>query len=153
MVCLTNDATQPVHPRHDGSKFLKITQTIPTSKTTSMHITNLFFDYWIVSYELPRYPLANNGVQFTSKFFATLRTLHDVKHIITTAYHPQTKSKAGRYNRAILICLRHYVTEHQKDWNTFLQRLTHALHAKVLRSTNQTLYNLVSRQQLPGPTL
>lgn len=107
-------------------RYSKVTRAIPTSKTASTHAANIFFEHWVIPYGIPKYLLTDNGPQFTSKFFAMICSLLGVKHLTTTAYHPQTKGQVEHYNKTIVTRLRHYVAEHQRDWDTLVQPLTYA---------------------------
>lgn len=126
-------------------------RAIPTSDTTFTHIGTLFFDYWLVLYRISTYFLADEDVQFTSKFFATLCTLLGVKHLTTTPYHPQTNGQAEIYYKTILTCLRNYIAEHQKDRDIFVMALKDPYTTHVHHCTNHTPRRFVTSQHLPGP--
>lgn len=69
-------------------RYPKLTQTVPTLKTTATHIAKLFLNHLITSNEIPYFLSADNAPQIVSKFFATLRGFFGLKHVTTTAYHP-----------------------------------------------------------------
>lgn len=62
-----------------------------------------------------KYILTDNGTQIVSKFFATMCPLLGIRHLESTAYHPQTNCQAERVKKTILLCFRHYDAEHQKE--------------------------------------
>lgn len=105
-------------------RYFKLTRAIYASKSTSTHVENHFFDHCIVPYVILTYLFTDNNVQLDSKLFASLCTLHGIRRLTTTPYHLQTSGQAARYNKTILTCLRHYVMEHQKDPDSFVQPLT-----------------------------
>lgn len=51
--------------------------------------------------------------------------------ILTTAYHPRTNGKTGRFNRTILSALRKHCAEHPKDWDRHSHLLTFAYISQI----------------------
>lgn len=86
-------------------QYSKFTRAIPTVEKTAPHIANIYFDYWIISNGIPAYALSNDVNKFFRKLFALMRGLLGDKNLATTAYHPQKKGKAGRFNRIIFVRL------------------------------------------------
>lgn len=134
-------------------RYSKLTRAISKAKTTATHDTNVFFDHWVVPYDIPKYHLTGNSPQFVSKFFETICTYLGVKQLTNTAYHSQAIGQVERYNKTIVTRLRHYVAEHQKDREIFDQRLTYVYNTHVHRSTNTTPFSLVLSRHPPGRTL
>lgn len=56
-------------------RYSKPTEIIRTSMISSTHFANLFFESLKIYYGTPTYDLADNEVQFLSKFFAMLWTM------------------------------------------------------------------------------
>ena len=132
-------------------RYSKLTRAIPTGKTTATTVATIFVDHWVIPYGIPNYVLTDNGPQFVAKFFASVCLALGVKHVTTTAYHPRTNGQTERFNRTIVTRLRHYVGEHQDDWDLYVQLLTYAYNAQVHRSTRTTPYSLVLTRHPPGP--
>lgn len=106
-------------------------RAIPSSKPTSTHIANQYFDHWLVPYAIPPYSITDNGASFPLKVFAMLCTLFGNKHLTTKMYHPQTSYQIIRYKKPFVSVLRNYDAEHQKNWHTFVQPLTYVYKAQV----------------------
>lgn len=66
-----------------------------------------------------------------------------VKHLKTTANHPQAHRQARRFNRTIVTRLRHHVANDQNNWDSFEQPPTYAYNTQEHRSTNTWPYTLV----------
>ncbi|MBR7801843.1 transposase, partial [Undibacterium sp. FT137W] len=79
--------------------------------------------------------LTDNGPQFASLFFQGVCDLMGIKNLFTTTYHPQTNGQVERFNRTLVDMLRHYVEEHQEDWDELLAVLTLAYNSRVHRTT------------------
>lgn len=114
----------------------KLTRAVPTAKTSATQVANIILEHWIVPFDIPSYVLPDHGPQFVSKFFATICGFLDVRHLTTTAYHPQTNGQVERFNKTIVTRLRHYLADHQRSWDICVQPLTHAYNTQVPRSTN-----------------
>lgn len=119
-----------------------LTGAISTSKTTSTHIASLFLDHWVVLCGIP------NGVLHTSKLFATICALIGVKHFIKTVYHMQRRAKPSTTKKVIFTSLQNYISEHQKNWETFVQPLTYSENTQSHRSTSRTQYSLLPKRHI-----
>lgn len=116
-------------------RHLKMTKAIPTSKQTTTNVASVFLDHCITLYGIPNHLLANNGLPFLSKIFATLCGFLELKHPKKTTYHFQTNLHVERHKNAIIRFLRHWGAEHQDNWNKFFQPLTYAYSTKTHRCT------------------
>ena len=94
--------------------------------------------------------LADNGKQFTSKFFLDVCRILKVHNSFTTTYHPQTNGQVERFNRTILSALRAYVNDHPKDWDLYTSALTYAYNTQPQTSTSMAPFDLVLSKP-PGP--
>ena len=130
-------------------RFSKLTRAIPLGSTTASSVAKAFLEHWVYVYGVPNYLLTDNGPQFAAKFFDTVCGMLGVKHFFTTAYHPQTNGQAERFNKTILDRIRHYVVEHQADWDKFIQPLAYAYNMQVHRVTNTTPFDLVLSRHPP----
>ena len=132
-------------------RFTKFTRAIPLKSTTSQTVTDAFLQYWAYAYGVPDRLLSDNGPQFTARYFQHALASLGIKHVPTSTYHPQTNGQTERYNSSIIARLRHYVAEHQRNWDTFVQPLTYAYNTQVHRSTKCTPLELVTSRQPNGP--
>lgn len=124
-------------------RFSKLTRSIPMKMTTAVKVAEQFVEQWIIPYGAPDYLLSDNGPQFVAKFFEAICTCLTIKHLTTTAYHPETNGQVERFNRTLVTRIRHYVAEHQKDWDTFVPMLTYAYNTQVHASTGLVPFELV----------
>lgn len=131
-------------------RYTELTRAIPVTNTTVPHVAAICLDHWIMPFGIPTYLLTDNGSQIVGKFFATLCAFLGTKHLSTTAYHRETNLQTERYNKTIIARLRHYVAEHQKDWDHYIQSLTYSYDAQVHRSTGVTPFSLVLSMEPPG---
>ena len=115
--------------------------------TQAPHVARTFFNDWVGPYGPPSFLLTDNGPQFVAKFFAAICLLLGVKQHTITAYHPQTNGQVERYNKTLVSRLRHYVADHQRNWDEFVQPLTYAYNIQVHKSTGTSPFSLVLSRQ------
>lgn len=133
--------------------YTKLESAIPVATVTSTSPMTVFVDNWVIFYGIPLYLPTENGLQFVSKFFAACNVQFGIKHLKTTAYHPQTKTQVECFNRTIVANLGHYVSKDQTDWYQYVQPVPFAYNAQLCRSTGTTTFSLVLSGQLLGPTM
>lgn len=78
----------------------------------------------------------DNGQLFVIRFFSHNNGHLGLNHLRIAAYHPQANGQAERYNRAIVMRLRHYDTSREKSWKLFVQPSTGAYITQVNMNAN-----------------
>ncbi len=66
-----------------------------------------------------------------------------VENLFTTTYLPQCNGQGERFNRTILDAWRHYVADHQHDWDLFSDAVTFAYNTQVHSVTKVSPFELV----------
>ena len=120
---LAMDLLGPLRRTHQGNEYVlvitdrctKLCRSVPLRNTKAVTVATVFLYLWAYAYGVPSYVLTDNGPQFAAKFFEAVCTMIGIKHVFTTAYHPQTNGQVERFNKTIAARLRLYVAEHQKD--------------------------------------
>lgn len=79
--------------------------------------------------------LIKNDTQLARKFFVTFPLHLNTKQLNTNAFHPRTTGQVERCNKTVVTRLRQNFTDHQRDWNIFVQSLTNACNTQVKQST------------------
>jgi len=151
------DLLGPFQPTKNGStdilvitdRFSKLAQVTPLTSTTAPAVANAFIDNWVIPYGLPVSMLTDNGPQFVAKFFEAVCLTLGLKHVTTTAYHPQTNGQTERYNQTLATRLRIFTGRHTTDWDRLIQPLTYAYNSQVHRTTNETPFSLVLTRPPP----
>lgn len=120
---------------------------------TATNVANLLMVYWFLPYGMSTFLLANSKVQTEIIFLAIVCALLEAKRLSTAMYHPQKRSCFERLNKINLICLRHYVSEHQTNRITLVQPFTYAYNMQFHYSKSRTLLSLAFSRHPPAPTL
>jgi transposase InsO family protein len=68
----------------------------------------------------PEEIVSDRDPRFVSKFLLALHKLTGCRPALSTSYHPQTDGQTERTNRILEDYLKHYVREHEEDWESHL---------------------------------
>lgn len=134
-------------------RYTRLTKAILTPKTTTTTVACKFLKHWVSRFGITSDLLTDDGQQFVSRFFVPFYSMLGVNNIADTEYQPQKNGQAERYNSTIVLRLRHYVSEHQTNWNTYLLSLTYAYNAQMRGSIKLSTFSLALWRILPGPTI
>lgn len=129
----------------------KVTKTIPTTKTNVTIVSHIFFGHFVANYVITSKPPDNNVPQFVSKFLAAVCSSFQMNNVTTTEYHAQTNGHAENFNFTLISCLRHYITEHQTDCDTYLLPLGYAYNVQVHVSMEVSPFSLAHTRPRSGP--
>jgi hypothetical protein len=81
-------------------------EAVPVSATSATDCAAALFSEWVQRFGLPAAITSDRGPQFTSAVWAALCRLLNIRHIPTTAYHPQSNGLVERFHRRLKDALR-----------------------------------------------
>lgn len=131
-------------------RFSKLVKTVPLKRITAPVIARAFIHHWVYYYGPPDNLLSDNGKQFVARFFQDVCRILGVKNVFTTTYHPQCNGQVERYNRTLLAALRHYISDHPKDWDLYTDTLCYAYNTQVHSTTKFAPFELVLSRRPPA---
>lgn len=126
-----------------SDRFSKLVRTVPLRRITAATVAMAFVKHWVFTYGPPVFVLSDNGKQFTARFFQNVCRILGVSNLFTTTYHPQCNGQVERFHRTIIAALRHYVSDHPKEWDLFTDALTYAYNTQIHRATKYAPFELV----------
>jgi len=96
----------------------------PCSKTglTASHTAQLYIDNVYARFRLPDKMISDRGPQFDSQFWKELCDALQIKHAMTTAFHPQTNGGTEQVNREIQTYLSIFCTNNLTSWALALKK-------------------------------
>lgn len=101
---------------------------------------------------LPSCIVSDNGSQFASRDFKTLMKQLDIRHILTTPYHPEANGRNERFNGTIKRLIKNYCASTQKDWDLHLRWMLFTYNISQNESTGfspfQVLFGVEPRSPL-----
>lgn len=84
---------------------------------------------------MPKKIQSDQGREFVNSLNQHLFQLTGVKHIISTAYHPQTNGLDERFNQTLQRGLLKMVDDNQSEWDKFLDSVLFAYRTSKQAST------------------
>lgn len=142
---------EPLQRTEAGNQFIvivtdtytKLERMIPTAKIMSTHVSNIFFNDWMIPNGIPDTVLSVNGQKFICKFFTSSWFFVGTTKPTTKALYSQTNGQLKRYSKTLVLRLRLYIADNRKSWDNFVQPLTYAYNCRVYHCAFQTLFSLV----------
>lgn len=113
-------------------------------------MARIFAVYWVVLSRISDRQLTGDGPHFVGIFFNAVCAGLDTNLLATAAYHLQTNRQNKQYNKPILSQHCHYNSEHQNNWDTFVQLQTNASRIQTPTTTKTTPSSLALTRVPPA---
>lgn len=154
------DIVGPFPLTESGNKYLltiqdnltKYSQAYPIPNQEAETVARTFVNEFVCKFALPEEILTDQGTNFMSNLFKSIAKLFKIKHIQTTAYHPESNGALERTHHTLTEYLKHYINNKQTDWDQWIPMATFAFNTTVHSSTKFTPYELVFGIQPNLPT-
>ena len=145
------DLIGPLNTSSKGNNYIltvidyctKYAEAIPIPDKSCQTVTEAVFENIFCRYGMAKELLSDNGGEFTGRYFNDICKILKVKHVTTTAYHPQTDGLVERFNRTLMEMDSHFVNDLQNDWDRHLSKILFAYNTSVHASTMETPYYLM----------
>jgi transposase InsO family protein len=147
---LSVDVLGPLPTTYSGNKYIVVAtdamtrwaEAFATKDQTSETLARVLVDGVICRHGCPRTLLTDRGKNMTSAIIAKVCALMNTKHLLTTAYHPQTDGMTERFNATLEQILSVYTSD-QKDWDQLLPLAVFAYNTAIHSTTRETPFNLI----------
>jgi len=128
-------------------------EVLPIKGTTAQVVADGFVQVWVSRFGVPAVVTTDRGAQFLSSTWACLCRHLGMRHVKTTAYHPQANGLVERLHRQIKEALR--ARGSGDDWAEHLPWVLLGLRAapKEEAGVSSAEVALGARLALPGPVL
>lgn len=100
---------------------------------------------------LPKVMQTDQGSNFTSKIFTQVTRELNVKHRMSSAYHPQSQGAIERFHQTLKTLLRKFCLETGKEWDEGLPMLMFAIRETTQESVGFAPADLVFGHTVRGP--
>jgi len=81
-------------------------EVVPLKSMSAEVVADKFVDTWIARFGVPSVVTTDRGTQFTGSIWSCLCRTLGIKHVTTTAYHPQANGMVERFHRQLKEALR-----------------------------------------------
>ena len=116
------DLVGPLPPSARGHTYLftmvdrmtRWPEVVPLKDISAQTCADAFVAAWVERYGVPNAVTSDRGTQFTSSMWQCLCKTLGMKHVSTTAYHPQSNGMVVRFHRQLKDALR--ARCEGKDW-------------------------------------
>lgn len=100
----------------DLTKYIII---IPIEDKTAKVVAQALLDNFFLIYGNPRKIKSDCGSEWINEIFNEMTKILEIKHCVSTPYHPQTIAPLERNHRYLNTYLRSYVNEAHTDWDIY----------------------------------
>lgn len=130
-------------------RFSRWPAAIPMSDMTAESVAYAFLTGWIAIFGTPLRITTDLGRQFESNLFKELTRMLGVKHLRTTAYHPQANGMIERFHRTLKAAIKSHTSV---DWCVWLPVILLSMRAAIKSDINLCPAEMVfgSSIRLPG---
>lgn len=122
---------------------------IPLRSINAKNVTEALVNFFTLV-GLPKKIQTDQGSNFTSKLFEQLTAVLGIRHVCSTAYHPESQGALERFHQTLKSMLRTYCEEH-KDWHVGVPLLLFAIRDTVQESLGFSPFELIFGHEPRGP--
>jgi hypothetical protein len=106
-------------------------------------VAKFLYEEIILPFGLPQTLLTDRGSHFVNEFIGELNEILNIKHLLTTPYHPQTNGMTERYNQTLCRALARMADETREDWDRYLPAAVFAYRVRKHTATGTSPFELM----------
>jgi hypothetical protein len=120
-------------------------RAVPVADATT--ITQFLYEEIITRHGIPNQATSDHGTEFCNELIETLARNYQIKHIRTTAYHPQGNGQTERVNRTLKDILSKISLGRDLPWDQYLHSALFAIRTIQQKSTHFSPFELLYARQ------
>ncbi|CAK9816796.1 Retrovirus-related Pol polyprotein from transposon 412 [Anthophora quadrimaculata] len=144
------DILGPLTPTNRDNKYIlsiqdvltKYLVLIPLKTIDTATIIDELLRHYIYIFSAPKHILTDQGSNFISKLMQEFETQFQIRHIKTTAFHPESNGSLERTHSTILNLIRTCMRDKNNEWDENLQLVCMGFNTAVHESTGYTPFEL-----------
>jgi transposase InsO family protein len=133
-------------------KLTKYVDAVPIPDATAATCAREYATRVVARHEAGQTVVTDRGASFMALFFNEVCKILGIRHLNTSAYHPQGNGVVERFHRTLHKSLSHYINESGTNWDTLLPFFIMAYHGCPHSSTGYTPYYLLHGREMILPT-
>ncbi|XP_068229342.1 uncharacterized protein [Palaemon carinicauda] len=106
---------------------------------------------FFTQYGIPKIIQTDRGSNFTSDLFRQVMTAMNIKHTLSSVYHPESQGALERFHQTLKDALTKYCREHQTDWDEVLPFVLYAIRNTRQESLGYSPAKLLYGRKVRGP--
>ena len=152
------DIVGPLPTTRSGHKYLltimdvstRYPAAIPLRSTHAKVILKNLFNFFTY-FGLPAEVQSDRGTNFTSNLFAQTMAEWGTKHVLSSAYHPQSQGALERHHQTLKTMLRAFCYDHERDWDEAVPYVMFAVREAPTESLGFAPNELIFGHRVRGP--
>ncbi len=152
------DIVGPLPPSRAGHKYLltimdvttRYPEAIPLRSTHTKVVLKALLNFF-THFGLPSELQSDQGTNFTSRLFNQTMAEWGIRHILSSAYHPQSQGALERHHQTLKNMMRAFCMEHEKDWDEAVPYIMFAVREVPTESLGFSPNQLVFGHRVRGP--
>ena len=125
------------------------------TEATAVNVAKFIYEEIVLQFGVPDEIISDRGSNFMAEILEEYLTILNVKHKLTSAYHPRSNGAVERANRVFNEMLTKYCENHTHYWDNFYQQALFTCRIKTHNTTHSSPYELVYgiKPKLPGDNI
>jgi hypothetical protein len=132
--------------------FTKWPEAEAISEATGKRVAEFIYQVIICRHGCPKQILSDRGTHFRNEIVNGLLKQFEIRHLLSTPYHPQTNGLVERFNRTLCESLAK-ITEGKEDWDQHISPVLFAYRTSKQSSTKMTPFYLLYGRKPQMPTM
>lgn len=124
-------------------------KAIKDTKATT--IAKFIYEEIICRHGCPKVLLSDQGTPFCNELVDSLCQLMNIRHRLSSAYHPQTNGLTERFNKTLCTTLAKYVSDYGDTWDNFLYAALFAYRTVQNHTTKYSPFKLLYGREATFP--
>ena len=152
------DIVGPLPPTRAGNKYLLTLMDVTTRYPEAIPLRSIHTRLVLKSmvgffthFGLPVEVQTDRGTNFTSNLFKDTMAEWGVKHLLSSAYHPQSQGALERHHQTLKNMLRTFCMDHTPDWDEAVPYVLFAVREAPTESLGFSPNQLVFGHRVRGP--
>ena len=153
------DYVGPLSISNSGNKYIivamdyltKWPEAKPTKGATAQETVQFIYEDIICRHGCPGKILTDRGTHFNNQLLQKLSNKFEIKHLMSTPYHPQTNGLVERFNRTLIEALAKTAKDHVEDWDKYIAPILFAYRTSTHSTTKISPFYLVYGREAKLP--